>query len=77
MSFLSFGGPFSTEAMIMGETIIYNHHLHPVFFWGGPFPLVEAVALMASSSKWQEGIECCREFGSPEQWSKPRAISGC
>ena len=21
---------------------------------------------MASSSKWQEGIECCREFGSPK-----------
>ena len=59
-----------------------NHHLHPVFFleeanFGTPqnpttktdlgAPNVpEAVALMASSSKWQEGIECCREFGSPK-----------
>ena len=29
---------------------------------------VKAVALVASSSKWQEGIECCREFGKPKGW---------
>ena len=34
--------------------------------FGGSERPVEAVALMASSSKWQEGIECCREFGSPK-----------
>ena len=29
------------------------------------FPFPEAVALVASSTKWQEGIECCRESGLP------------
>lgn len=28
----------------------------------------EAVALAASSTKWQEGIECCREPGDLGNW---------